>query len=199
MTDLRLSERKQRFCLEYVVDNSAPNAAERAGFPRNRGSALLKEPAVQKRIQDEMISLRTRNLATIDRCVEEYAKIAFSDISEAVEWGMEETLYDPEDTSGDKRDDPITLNEDGEMVRVRPFVEFTDVKDLPANIRAAVKSVKMTASGMSIEFYDKKAALDSIMRHLGGFNDTVEVTPGGELKELLQRATNRGHLLPSES
>lgn len=47
---------------------------------------------------------------------------------------------------------------------------------------------------------DSLKALDSLMRHLGGFaNDSLTVNASESLKELLQAATNVGHILPSEA
>ena len=44
---------------------------------------------------------------------------------------------------------------------------------------------------------DSLKALDSLMRHLGGFaNDSVTVNAGEGLKALLEAATNKGHVLP---
>ena len=47
---------------------------------------------------------------------------------------------------------------------------------------------------------DKLKALDSLSRYLGLFaNDTLKIEPGEGLRELLQAATNVGHILPSEA
>lgn len=47
---------------------------------------------------------------------------------------------------------------------------------------------------------DSLKALDSLMRHLGGFaNDSLTVNASEGLTELLQAATNMGHILPKEA
>ena len=47
---------------------------------------------------------------------------------------------------------------------------------------------------------DSLKALDSLMRHLGGFaNDTVNLKASEGLVQLLQAATNRGHVLPKDA
>lgn len=47
---------------------------------------------------------------------------------------------------------------------------------------------------------DKLRALEGLMRHLGGFaNDSLTVTASDSLKDLLQAATNKGHILPKDA
>lgn len=47
---------------------------------------------------------------------------------------------------------------------------------------------------------DSLKALDALMRHLGGFqNEQLVLNASDSLKDLLQAATNKGHILPKDA
>ena len=47
---------------------------------------------------------------------------------------------------------------------------------------------------------DKLKALEGLMRHLGGFqNEQMVLNASDSLKDLLQAATNKGHILPKDA
>lgn len=79
-----MNDKQKRFCDEYLIDLNATQAAIRAGYSEKTaysvGQRLLKHVEVQKRIHKLKDKRSVRTQITADRVLEEYAKIAFSDI-----------------------------------------------------------------------------------------------------------------------
>src|SRR5690606_8095004 len=79
-----LNEKQQRFCLEYLIDYNATQAAIRAGYsPKTAGQQgfdLLKKLEIQEFIK--MSSQKTFNKLEItrERVMQEIARLAFVDI-----------------------------------------------------------------------------------------------------------------------
>lgn len=55
------------------------------------------------------------------------------------------------------------------------FVELYDTESIAREKMDAVAEIKQTKDGISLKLYDKKGALDSIARHLGMFNDNLNI------------------------
>lgn len=155
-----LNDKQQRFVGEYLVDLNATQAAIRAGYSQktahSQGPRLLENVEVKAALDKARKALSERTEITQDQVLREYAKLGFADIRKAVAWGSV-----PE------------INADGE--RIYP-VELKASEDMDDDTAAAVAEVSLTAQGVKIKMYDKKAALDSIARHLGMFIDKHEHT-----------------------
>ena len=162
----KLTAKQERFCQEYMIDLNAAQAAIRTGFSaktaRSQGQRLLTNVDIQNRISELQQTIQERTEITQDMVIAEYAKIAFANTSDVIEWG--DTIM-------------IEVEVDGEMTRV-PFhgIKIKNSTDLPPNIQAAVKKVKQGKDGLEVEMHDKKGALDSIARHLGMFKDRVDLS-----------------------
>ena len=162
----KLTAKQERFCQEYMIDLNAAQAAIRTGFSaktaRSQGQRLLTNVDIQNRISELQQTIQERTEITQDMVIAEYAKIAFANTSDVIEWG--DTVM-------------IEVEVDGETTRV-PFhgLKIKNSADLPASIQAAVKKVKQGKDGLEVEMHDKKGALDSIARHLGMFKDRVDLS-----------------------
>lgn len=81
---MSLNDRQIRFAEEYIIDLNATQAAIRAGYSEktaySMGQRLLKNVEVQKHIHSLKDKRSERTQITADRVLQEYAKIAFSDI-----------------------------------------------------------------------------------------------------------------------
>lgn len=51
-----------------------------------------------------------------------------------------------------------------------------DTKDIPKNLIPAIASIKEGRNGIEVSFYSKDKSLELLGRHLGMFNDKIEVT-----------------------
>ena len=81
MSDDDLKPRQKRFCLEYILDFNATQAAKRAGYSQRTaysiGNENLRKPEIQKRIRELVAARNTRTLVAADRVLGKLAEIAF--------------------------------------------------------------------------------------------------------------------------
>jgi phage terminase small subunit len=160
-TEHELSVMRERFVAEYLIDLNGTAAAIRAGYePTKAGAAaakLMKPGSVTANaVARAMAARATRTGITQDRVLRELGRIAFADPR-------------------------CTLNEDGTL---KPP---SQLDDNDAAVVAGVKSRRMVelnpetgkiqqAEVQEVKFHDKLNALDKIARHLGMYNDKLDVT-----------------------
>lgn len=152
---MSLNARQQRFVEEYLVDLNATQAAIRVGYSKKtaaeQASRLLTNVKIAEAVAEGRAKLSQRTGITQDRVLQEYARIAFSNMKEFAAFGP-----------------------DGVKLK-----DLEDMDDDAARCVAEV-SESTSKDGGSIRFklHDKKGALDSIARHLGMFTDRLAV--GGD-------------------
>ncbi|MEO1108274.1 MAG: terminase small subunit [Pseudomonadota bacterium] len=155
-----LTAKQARFVEEYLIDLNATQAAIRAGYSEKtadtQGSRLLQNVKVQKAIAQAQAKRSKRTEISQDRVLEELAKVGFSDIRKAVNWGRS-----PVDTESE--------NADPNGLRMFP-VELTPSEEIDDETAAAVSEVSLTQAGIKIKMHDKLNALEKIGKHLGMFN-----------------------------
>lgn len=154
---MKLTAKQQRFVEEYLVDCNATQAAVRAGYnpksARATGGENLQKPAVAAAIQSAQDALREQNSVTVERVLEELRRLAFSDMGMFATWGP-----------------------DG--------VDLIDSANIDHENRACVAEVSETTNakgGTTVRFklHSKTDALNQLARHLGMFNDRLEVNSAG--------------------
>lgn len=154
----KLTPKEKVFVDEYLVDLNPERAAKDAGYSKSvaRTKAYLwvssskHKPHVFDAILNAQKRRSERTEITQDRVLKEYAKLAFLD---------PRRFYD----------------DDGQLLQVH---------ELPEDVAAALSSMEVVTEKAGdlelavrkIKFSDKKAALDSIARHLGMFKDKTELT-----------------------
>jgi phage terminase small subunit len=120
------------------------------------------------RLLDWASSTRSRvrfvSASRVEQVVRELKLIGFSDIRKVVSW----------------RNELVTRTEkgeDGEPVKVlMPRVTIVDADKISDEAAAAVAEVSQTVNGaLRVKLHDKHAALVSIGRYLGMFDDKVKV------------------------
>lgn len=81
MSNDNLKPRQERFCLEYILDFNATQAAKRAGYSERTaysiGNENLRKPEIQKRIRELVAARNTRTLVAADRVLGKLAEMAF--------------------------------------------------------------------------------------------------------------------------
>ena len=161
---MALTAKQDRFVEEYLIDLNATQAAIRAGYSektaQEQGSRLLSNVMVAKAIEAAQKERSERTEITQDMVLQELAKIGFADIRKAVNWGRS-----PIDTESEH------ANPNG--LRMYP-VELVASETIDDDTAAAISEVSLTQSGIKIKMIDKKAALDSIGKHLGMFTEKVD-------------------------
>lgn len=146
------SAKELRFIEEYLIDFNGTQAAIRAGYSkktaRQIASRLLSKANVQADIAAGQKELREKSMSLADRIKREYERLAFLDLRKAF------------DEHGHIK--PLTELDDDTAAAITGF----DVEDLyegRGESREHVGRVK------KIRTADKKAALDSLARHVGFF------------------------------
>lgn len=167
---MALTAKQDLFVKEYLIDLNATQAALRAGYSPRTAEAIgfenLRKPMIASAIQEAMDKRSKKTEITAEMVLREYAKIGFSNITDYL--SVEDKL--------------VTIDRDSEG---RPITELAQVVNIfdtdmikPDKMRA-VAEIKQTKEGIALKLHDKKGALDSIARHLGMFNDKVEMSGAG--------------------
>jgi phage terminase small subunit len=160
-----LTPKQARFVEEYLVDLNATQAAIRAGYSaktaNEQGSRLLANASVAAAVYDGQKARSQRTEITADRVLQEYAKIGFANMLDYIETNPDGSFTI--DMSKLTREQAAAISE----VTAEVYMEGKGDDATP------VKRTKFKLA-------DKKAALDSIARHVGMFTDKTEHSgPGG--------------------
>lgn len=147
-----MTKKQKRFVEEYLIDLNATQAAIRAGYSPDTAGSIgnenLKKPEICACVEKAMAERSKRTGVCADRVVQELAKIAFLNLRDVI--------------------DPKTA-------AVREDASDEDT--------AALQSIKVkklySETGESIEreakAADKLKALELLGRHLGMWNDKLDV------------------------
>ncbi|HEY1736225.1 MAG TPA: terminase small subunit [Methylovirgula sp.] len=146
---------EERFALAYLVTGSATEAARRVGLKgaeahaHKSGYKMLQRPRVAAFIEAERAASIERTRVDVDRVKREFARIAFSDIGDLIEW-------------------------DGNGFALKPSAEISP--DDRAAIE--LLTVKPGENGLkaTIKLHSKQQALDSLARLLGLYRRSRFVT-----------------------
>lgn len=158
------AEGKYRFLAEHYVINDDKLAALRAAgyseaYAKARGYTIFARDDVKQYIKEYRDELRANNLITADKIIDEMAKIAFADPTQAVKVV---TKY-------------RTFKDEAEPVPYKT-IEMKDTDELTPELRAAIKSIKYTTSGITVEFYSKPDMLVKLGETLGIFKQNINLT-----------------------
>lgn len=138
---------QQRFADEYLIDLNATQAAIRAGFSKksaySQGARLLKNDKVARYIDQKRAEISEKCGITAERVLEEYAKIAFSNMKDYVSSGNT-----PLEVTNMDDDIAAAIQEVG-----------TEEKEFNGTITTQRK----------LKLYSKLDALEKLGRHLGIF------------------------------
>lgn len=160
------NKRWEIFAQQVAKGSTAGDAYAKAGYKPNPKNAdrLKKTEVVSLRIE-ELSSIGAQKAGvTIERIMAELARIGFSDITKAVQWG-EALAIRPLSSEGEELD-PIIVQ----------GVALVPSADLSPDVAAAISEVRKTKEGISIKFHDKVAALLNMGKHLGMFKDKLELS-----------------------
>ena len=151
-----LRPRQSRFVEEYLVDLNAAQAAIRAGYSarsaRKNSYRLLRKTAVREAVAQAMGARSERTQISADQVLREYARLAFSNIADFVDFGP----------------DGVTVRALSEMPRDA------------ARCVAEVSESKTGRGGTTrLKLHDKKGALDALARNLGMFVERHQHTGAG--------------------
>jgi phage terminase small subunit len=152
----KMTNKQKNFCEEYLIDLNATQAAIRAGYSvdtaKEIGCENLTKPNIRTYIDTKLAERSKRTGINADRVIQELAKIALLNITDVV-----------------NADDATIKSE-------------ADREDTAAILSVKVKTT-VSESGKTVErevrMNDKIKALELLGKHLGMFNDKLELS--GEL------------------
>lgn len=157
---MKLTPKQMRFVDEWLIDFNGKQAAIRAGYSAKTAEAtaarLLRNVKVQAEISRRQKDLQRRTEVTQERVVMELARVAFADATNYVQ--VETRIINR-----------------GEVKVPIELAVHKETAELSADQRAAIASIKQGANGVEIKLHDKIKALELLGRHIGMFNDKLEV------------------------
>lgn len=150
-----MTKKQKIFADEYLIDLNATRAY-RVAYPsvkkdetaKSAGSRMLTNVNVAKYISERMQERQQRTEVTQDMVVKELAAIAFARATDYVE---------------------IRNNGVYSTVVIKPTADLSDQQ-----IRA-IAGIKEGANGIEIKLNDKEKALELLGRHLGMWNDKLDI------------------------
>jgi phage terminase small subunit len=161
-----LNEKQRKLVVAYLNGMSKKEAMLEAGYTDSHSRSAFQLPQVKKEIERRQRIMSTKSGVTADWIIERLKLIAGADLA-----------------------DMLVIYEDGTGV--------PDLNKLTPQLRAALSNVETEKFGdvikMKLKLSDKLRALEMLARHLGMFNDKLEVAGELSLEERLQAGRNRTH------
>lgn len=167
---MAITEKQKKFVEEYLIDLNATQAAIRAGYSvKNAGKIgheLLEKTRISNEVTKKIAERSRRTGINADRVLIELAKIAFVNADDVIE-SKDATLKE-----NASRDDLAAI----QSIKVKTFGEDGVERE--------------------IKLADKIKALDMLGRHLGMWNDKLQVSGMEEeqkkLADILQQLRGDG-------
>lgn len=145
-----MTGKQKLFVKEYLLDLNATQAAIRAGYSaataQQIGSELLKKPAISSEIAKAMAARSRRTGVTADRVITELAKVAFVNAADVIDF-----------KEGSIKDE-------------------AEEEDLAAIQFVKMRNSKEDGVELEVKLADKLKALELLGRHLGMFNDSINIS-----------------------
>lgn len=161
-----LTDKQRLFCLKYIKCFNATKAYQKAygvnySTAASIGYRLLENAGVKAEIQRLKQNRLNREMLDESDIFQKYMDIAFSDITDYVEFGREEvpvmTMYGPleikDEDTGEKK----------KVTKVVNTVRFREHTEVDGTI---ITEVKQGRDGASIKLADRMKALDWIAEHM---------------------------------
>jgi phage terminase small subunit len=170
--DEELTEMQRLFCLYYTKDPVAGTAAKKAGYSEKcayeLGYQLLHNPSVRREIERLKKLKQESIIFGIEDLVEKHMRIAFSNITDVMEFGrvevpvmgpfgpitVKDKVVDPE--TGRKKTVKIALTK---IINDARFMESANVDG------GIIQEVKVGRNGASIKLYDAQKSMDWLERY----------------------------------
>jgi phage terminase small subunit len=168
----KLTKMQKRFCDEYLIDLNATRAYKAAGYKvKNDNSAgvlghrLLRDVKIRDYLEKRMKDREKRTEITQDRVLKELAKIGFADIKDFLSYRTEKTVVD--------------VDIDG--TEILGYKQIVDAKPSEEVDGAVVNEISIARDGtFKFKLQDKMKALEMMGRHLGMWNDKLQL--GGDVE-----------------
>lgn len=170
MAKLKPTEKQKLFVDAYLADSDL-NAAraymqvytsvKNERVAAANASRLLAKDHVQEYLRKRMRDRERRTEITQDRVLNEIAKAAFADIKEYLSYRTELTK--------------VGVNDNGDPIfDYQPIIDLIDSDEVDGSV---IQQVSLSDKGsFTFKLQDKLKALELLGRHLGMWNDKLDIT-----------------------
>lgn len=147
-----LTEQQKLFCLYYLECFNATKAYQKSyqcdyQSAKTAGNRLLTNVHIKNELHQLKAELQNDMFLDVKDLISEYAKQAFSDITDFTEFGQEIVQF------SDGSEGPVS---------------FVRLKDSDSVDGSLIQEVKKGKDGVSVKLYDKQKAMSELMKYLGG-------------------------------
>jgi len=152
-----LTPKQEKFCIEYLIDLNATQAAIRSGYSPKTAAVIatenIRKPNIVARLGELRKQIAEATDITPERVLRELGRIAFADPRKVMTWGR----------SGVKLIDSELLSDDDAAI-----------------VSEVSESTTKEGGSLRLKLHDKLGALEKIGKHLGMFIEKHEHGgPGG--------------------
>lgn len=168
-----MTNKQKAFVDEYLIDLNATRAYKAVyknvksdDAARASSSKLLTNANIKAYVEKRMKDREKRTEITQDKVLNELAQIAFANGSDFAKVVEKPVL---------KEDGSVLLDPITEEPIYYKTVEMKLTDELPEEKRKAIAGIKMGKNGIEVNTCDKVRALELLGRHLGMWNDKLQV------------------------
>jgi phage terminase small subunit len=179
---MSLTARQQRFVDEYLIDLNATQAAIRSGYSARTaadiGRQLLRKTPVAEQIQSAQARRSERVRIDADDVLRRWVEIANADPNDLIQYRRgccPDCWGDMTEEGRDREPNPLCAHCGGEG---HGRVYLADTRKLTGTAKKLYAGVQLGKDGIKVNMRDQDAALINIARHLGMFNDKLELSGG---------------------
>ena len=148
----KLTPKQKLFADEYLIDLNATRAYK----------------AAYKSVKKDETARTNGSRMLTNANVSKYIKERMNERSKRTEITQDNVLKELATIAFAKVTDFVTI-ENGVVI-------VKDTKDIPKDLLPAIASIKEGKNGIEVSFYNKDKSLELLGRHLGMFNDKIEVS-----------------------
>lgn len=187
-----LTEQQKLFCLYYLQSFNATKAYQQAygcdyNSARSNSIRLIAKDSIKIELNRLKAELQQDVFLDIKDLIREYAKQAFADITDFVEFSStEHKLYEYDD-AGEKRE---VFNEfTGELETYKS--SQVSLKNSEKVDGTLIQEVKKGKDGVSVKLYDKQKAMSELMKYLQPSEDDKKGDGVKDWKQAVIEAANK--------
>jgi len=152
LMNYKLTPKQKLFADEYLIDLNATRAYK----------------AAYKSVKKDETARTNGSRMLTNANVSKYIKERMNERSKRTEITQDNVLKELATIAFAKVTDFVTI-ENGVVI-------VKDTKDIPKDLLPAIASIKEGKNGIEVSFYNKDKSLELLGRHLGMFNDKIEVS-----------------------
>lgn len=148
----KLNDKQKQFCLLYLQYLNGTKAYQEVydcsySTANSESVKLLRKTSIKDYLKELKAALRQESFVDIQDIIANYAKMATADITDFLEFGMEEVP-----------------TKKGDTIKV-PYIHFKPSDEVDGTL---IQEVKIGRDGVSIKLYDKQRAMQELLKILGG-------------------------------